>query len=380
LTATFNEAVQPSTISFTLAGPGGATVPASLSYNASTKVATLTPQSNLAAGTTYTATVSGATDGSGHAMSGPVSWSFTTLASSGAGPFSLWSPSAAPQTADASDGGSVEVGVRFTPSVSGTITGLRFYKGALNTGAHVADLWSGAGTLLATATFTGETASGWQQVNFSQPVAVTAGATYVASYHTSVGQYAVDHNYFNSAYTSGPLQVPADGGVYSYGAAGTFPRYSYAGSNYWVDLVLAPTANSSVAAAVQPSVNGSAPAGPGGTVAPLAVDYGVSTGPATAPSSSSPSGSMTDRAILQGTVNTSGQQVGSDKPAQVTGGTIDSASYVGKVGGPPSAFRAIRRGGRPAQAMPLPVRSLLARPAQRPGRTAAPGSPTEPTS
>src|SRR5690349_22134769 len=95
-----------------------------------------------------------------------------------------------PQTADVGDGSSVELGVRFTPSVGGTITGLRFYKGPLNTGTHVADLWSSTGTLLATATFSGETASGWQQVSFSQPVAVTAGTTYVASYHTNVGEYA----------------------------------------------------------------------------------------------------------------------------------------------------------------------------------------------
>src|SRR5262249_23279107 len=84
--------------------------------------------------------------------------------------YSLWSGSATPQTADAADGNSVELGVRFTSSVSGIIAGLKFYKGPLNTGAHVADLWSSTGTLLATATFTGETASGWQQVSFSQPV------------------------------------------------------------------------------------------------------------------------------------------------------------------------------------------------------------------
>ena len=48
------------------------------------------------------------------------------------------------------------------------------------------------GTLLATATFTGETASGWQQVNFATPVAITANTTYVASYHTNVGHYCVN--------------------------------------------------------------------------------------------------------------------------------------------------------------------------------------------
>src|SRR5262249_56273067 len=161
------------------------------------------------------------------AMSGPSSWTFTTSATYGPGPFSIWSAAAAPKTADASDGSSVELGVRFTPALSGTIRGLRFYKGPLNTGTHVADLWSSTGTLLATATFTNETASGWQQVNFSSPVAVAAGTTYVASYHTNVGQYAVNKNYFATAYTSGPLQVPANGGGYAYPPPRSFPPPSH---------------------------------------------------------------------------------------------------------------------------------------------------------
>ena len=79
----------------------------------------------------------------------------------------------------------MELGVKFRASTNGTITGIRFYKGPQNTGTHVADLWSATGTLLATATFTNETASGWQQVNLANPVVVTAGTTYVVSYHTS---------------------------------------------------------------------------------------------------------------------------------------------------------------------------------------------------
>jgi hypothetical protein len=299
LTATFNEAVQPGTISFTLTGPGNAAVPAALSYNASTDTATLTPLSSLTAGTTYTATVSGAQDTSGDSMSGPFNWTFTTSATYGPGPFSIWSAAATPQTADVNDGSAVELGVQFTPAISGTITGLRFYKGALNTGTHVADLWSSSGALLATATFTNETASGWQQVNFAQPVAVTAGTTYVASYHTNVGEYAVDRNYFASAYSSGPLQVPADGGVYAYGPAGSFPSSSYQGSNYWVDVVLAPTASAAVSGSVQPGAGGLASAGSAGTV-PTAVGSGASTDIAALTPSSSSSASTTGMSTGQG--------------------------------------------------------------------------------
>ena len=81
---------------------------------------------------------------------------------------------------------------------NGKITGIRFYKGALNTGTHVVDLWSATGTLLATATSTNETASGWQQVNFSNPVKISAGTTYIASYHMSSGEYSDTPYYFDT--------------------------------------------------------------------------------------------------------------------------------------------------------------------------------------
>ena len=44
--------------------------------------------------------------------------------------------------------------------------------------------------MLATATFTGETATGWQQAT-SRPGAVAADTTYVASYYAPVGRYSV---------------------------------------------------------------------------------------------------------------------------------------------------------------------------------------------
>ena len=59
-TATFNEAVQAGTISFTLENSSGSTVAGSVSYNSTTNVITFTPTSALASNTTYTATISGA--------------------------------------------------------------------------------------------------------------------------------------------------------------------------------------------------------------------------------------------------------------------------------------------------------------------------------
>ena len=60
--------------------------------------------------------------------------------------------------------------MKFRSDEDGFITALRFYKQPNNTGTHVGHLWSGTGQLLAAATFTGETASGWQQVELPNPV------------------------------------------------------------------------------------------------------------------------------------------------------------------------------------------------------------------
>ena len=104
-------------------------------------------------------------------------------------------------------------------------------------------------------TFTGESATGWQQATFSAPVPVTANTTYVASYYAPVGRYAVNTNYFaSSATTRGPLTALRNGtdggnGVYKYGASG-FPNSTYQSSNYWVDVVFDTTANDTTAPTV----------------------------------------------------------------------------------------------------------------------------------
>ncbi len=171
---------------------------------------------------------------------------------------------ATPANPSQNDSHAVEVGVKFDSSVAGTITGVRFYKGSGNTGTHVGHLWSSTGTLLASATFTNETASGWQQVNFTTPVAITAGTTYVASYFAPLGHYADDNNYFaSSGITNGPLTALSNSaaggnGVYLYGASGGFPTSSYQSSNYWVDVVFSNVTSSSTGTessiVVQPAV------------------------------------------------------------------------------------------------------------------------------
>ena len=238
VTATFSESVQSGTISFVLKDPSNNTVSAMVNYNDTTHTATLTPSAALSAATTYTATVSGATATNGSGTITPVTWSFSTTGLS-----SLWSRSVTPTVASANDPNAVELGVKFRSDVAGSISGLRFYKGPSNTGTHVGHLWTSSGTLLATATFSGETSSGWQQVTFAQPVPIAANTTYVASYFAPAGGYAVDSNYFATAgYDNAPLHALRDGvdrgdGVYAYGSGNTFPTGSYQSDNYWVDVV-----------------------------------------------------------------------------------------------------------------------------------------------
>lgn len=155
---------------------------------------------------------------------------------------SLFSPGDTPSIVTVSDPQAVNLGVKFQASTAGTITGVRFYKGPQNTGTHIGDLWSASGTLLASGTFTSETASGWQQINFSSPVSITANTTYIASYHTNVGYYSVNGNYFATSHTNGPLTAPSSAasggnGVYLYGTANSFPNQTYNANNYWVDVV-----------------------------------------------------------------------------------------------------------------------------------------------
>jgi hypothetical protein len=155
-------------------------------------------------------------------------------------PSDLWG-NITPNNSSSSDDQPVELGVRFTASVNGSVYGIRFYKGSGNSGTHTGSLWSATGNLLATATFANESASGWQQVSFSKPVAIEANTSYVASYLAPLAHYAYTYKFFSKKYTAGSLT--ASKGLYKYGKG--FPTTSYLDSNYWVDVLFVPQAATS---------------------------------------------------------------------------------------------------------------------------------------
>ena len=168
-------------------------------------------------------------------------------------PCSIWG-TGAQGGADSGDATSIEVGVKFKTDAFGTATGIRFYKASANTGTHIGNLWTSSGQLLASATFTGETASGWQQVNFAQPVTLNPNTTYVASYFAPKGHYSQAENYFSTVPPIGASANSVDSpplhalrntngvtnGVYSYGSSSTFPTHTFNAENYWVDVVFSP--------------------------------------------------------------------------------------------------------------------------------------------
>ncbi|MCW2820185.1 MAG: hypothetical protein JWR42_2972, partial [Marmoricola sp.] len=214
---------------------GGSAIAGSATLSADGTTLTFTPAGPLPADRDVTVSVKGlvSTEGS---STPDLTWTFHTVAA--ATTTTTLFGTLTPTTSSANDGSGVELGVSFTSSSAGSATGVRFYKGTGNGGTHAGTLWAAGGTRLATVTFTGETASGWQQASFASPVALTAGTTYVVSYYAPRGHYAVTGGFFSQPWVSGPLTAPGTGnGRYRYGSGGVVPTSSYNGGNYFVDVL-----------------------------------------------------------------------------------------------------------------------------------------------
>ncbi|MGO4584081.1 N,N-dimethylformamidase beta subunit family domain-containing protein, partial [Arthrobacter sp. 2RAF6] len=188
-------------------------------------------------------------------------------------PCSLSGVNISPAVADAADPTGIEVGAKFYSEVNGTINGVRFYKASKNTGTHTGSIWSTSGQRLATATFTGESATGWQTVTFSTPLAVVANTVYVVSYYAPVGHYSEDTAYFyphpspppagNSRVDSAPLHYPRSlpgtpNGLYAYGSTSAFPNESYDAEYYWVDAIFNPSGTAPAVSSTSPASNATA--------------------------------------------------------------------------------------------------------------------------
>ena len=240
ITATLSRTAAAASVKVTVKDAAGNTAAGTTTYSTATNTATFTP-TGLTPSTAYTVTIA-ATDANGVGVASDAnSWTFTSAAATlpdGTCPCTLFADSSAPDVANGGDPLSVTLGVKFSSTQAGTVSAIRFYKSTANTGTHTATLWSAGGVALATATFSNESTQGWQTATLSQPVAITAGTTYVASYTAPAGGYSVSAGQFTSGYTRGPLQVPANGGAYTY-TSGAFPSQQV-GTGYGVDVVFQP--------------------------------------------------------------------------------------------------------------------------------------------
>lgn len=232
--ATFSTDITPGVTSIKLTRhSGGATVPGVIGAESQGNMVTFQPSQALEPGTRYDVEVSGAKNLAGTPMSGSFTSSFTTSGAT-ACPCSLLPSNATPGLVDSNDGDAVTLGLKFSSTVNGKVTGLRYYRAAANSGTHKGALWSSTGTKLAELTFT-DGAPGWTTASFDSPVAITAGTTYVASYYAPNGHYAADLDYFTTPFVNTPLQSVGSGGVYTY--SNGFPSSNFRQTNYYVDVV-----------------------------------------------------------------------------------------------------------------------------------------------
>ncbi len=126
------------------------------------------------------------------------------------------------------DATGLEFGLKFQVSQAGKINKIRYYKATGTTGTHTGHIWTSAGSLMGSVTFTGETSSGWQEITFSTPVSVAASTVYVASVFSPSGDYCFTSSGLGTEVVNGPIKALANGvsgvnGVYVYTNSSIFP-------------------------------------------------------------------------------------------------------------------------------------------------------------
>jgi Domain of unknown function (DUF4082)/Bacterial Ig-like domain (group 1) len=182
-----------------------------------------------------------------------------------------------PQLPDAQDGVSYELGMKFQSARNGSVAALRFWKSPSETGTHVGHLWAvdgTGGTLLASAPFSAETASGWQQQDFATPVPIQANTTYVVSVnanaHYPITLSGLAPTEGSSGIANADLSAVADGANGLFGASGAYPTGSFRNSNYFRDVVFQPVPAPFIAKS-----GGDAQSAPAGTSLPTPITVTV---------------------------------------------------------------------------------------------------------
>jgi hypothetical protein len=132
----------------------------------------------------------------------------------------------------------VELGTAFQTERVVTVVGVRVHR--VDPGQVTGSLWDGLGNRIATGTFAQTSKKGWQDLVFAQPVAISPGQTYIASYYTPGTKYAFQYDFFDRAMTRGPITAlrstaSAPNGLHCYDVSPcTHPTDGFRSSSYWV--------------------------------------------------------------------------------------------------------------------------------------------------
>lgn len=182
-----------------------------------------------------------------------------------AGTYSLFANADTGKAVLDSEVADLELGLVIVPRQAGSLEAIKFLKAPGDVNTRTVTLWSSSGTKLATANSVNETASGWQTVRLASPVNLTAGKSYVVSYHAN--RYMATNDYFSTARIVGPLKAPSGtNGRYAYGAK--FPKASYRSSNYWVDVLYTVTDSPSTSTSTTSTTNAPSTTSAPSTTAP----------------------------------------------------------------------------------------------------------------
>jgi hypothetical protein len=214
--------------SITVTGPEGK-VAGATTHDPTTGVVGFTPAGPLAWDTSYRASASA--DGSVI-----TSWSFRTARAPALENSAAFIPDAALRPGDESD---LQVGTRFSPTVAGSVSGIRVFTGdtgADDTATRTGYLWGADGKLLATVAFADEAVNGWQTGTLGAAIDLTAGTEYRVTVNSSTDRYARLPNALATPLVNGFLSMPASAGAYGY----SNPDQTSADS-YLVDVIFSRT-------------------------------------------------------------------------------------------------------------------------------------------
>jgi uncharacterized protein DUF4082 len=155
----------------------------------------------------------------------------------------------------------ITVGEKFTTSVTGSVTGMRWFCTLNTNGVWTGSLWqvtaadsAPAGTKLATGTYVGTPASGtWNTITFGSPVTIVPGVTYMVTYFSGDGRYVNSGGIFTAPITNTPLTAIQDNttvnglllnnGSYAINSSETYPNSSFNKTNYFADVLFTPSAS-----------------------------------------------------------------------------------------------------------------------------------------